>query len=655
MIAKEGTILRLLDGTDKKFIIPVYQRPYSWKKNDCQLLVQDLLTTHKKGYSSHFFGSIVYVENDVGGCNEYLIIDGQQRLTTVSLLLLAIRNYIVVEQLTIDGINHDKITKAYLTDQYANDAKKLKLKLVQGDDDAYDRLVEQSEPITDNNVTVNYNFFYEVISKMSATEIKGLYEAITKLVVVNISLKPSDGDDPQLIFESLNSTGRGLEESDKIRNYVLMKIDSKRQEKVYKNYWEKLEKKIAKEELTGFIRYYLSVKTRELPSESKLYFQFKAYREKNDSVAIENILQDMLKYAEFYKIIKNCKIGDSGYKGAIARINKLEVNTVIPLFFDLFEAHFNSNQLSDEDLLKAIEIIESFLIRRLVCGLPTSPLNKLFVYTGDEIEKNLKKNPTTNYLDVFTYAIMTKTGKSRFPNEHDFDEKFCSFELYNAKPSAKKFILERLENHKSKERVAVEEQINNGELTIEHIMPQTPSDDWKKYLGDSWELIHTKYVHTIGNLTLTAYNSDYSNFAFEKKLNLPEKGIVFSKLMLNESLKKCTKWDENAINARAKELLLWAKTIWPVPEVRFQPKEDDEWVALDEDIDFTNRTILKMVLLGDEFSTENISDAYKKFCETLYYLDPLSFEKLCLSEYIYKGSKLHVLCKRKHGFANNQR
>ena len=169
MIAKEGTILRLLDGTDKKFIIPVYQRPYSWKKNDCQLLVQDLLTTHNKGYSSHFFGSIVYVENDVGGCNEYLIIDGQQRLTTVSLLLLAIRNYIVVEQLTIDGINHEKITKAYLTDQYANDAKKLKLKLVQGDDDAYDRLVEQSEPITDNNVTVNYNYFYEVISKMSDT------------------------------------------------------------------------------------------------------------------------------------------------------------------------------------------------------------------------------------------------------------------------------------------------------------------------------------------------------------------------------------------------------------------------------------------------------------------------------------------------------
>lgn len=629
MIAKEGTILRLLDGTDKKFIVPVYQRPYSWKKANCKLLLEDLLAVYKKGYSSHFFGSIVYVENDIGGCNEYIIIDGQQRLTTVSLLLLAIRNYLVKNDININGINHDKITKAYLTDQYADDAKKLKLKLVQGDDDAYDRLIERAEPIEDNNVTVNYEFFYEEISCMDADDLKGLYDAITKLSIVNISLKQSDGDDPQLIFESLNSTGRDLEEYDKIRNYVLMKLDSKRQEKVYKKYWEKLESKISKDELTGFIRYYLSVKNRDLPTEARLYFIFKQYREKNVNLEIEDILQDILVYAEYYRIIKNAKIGDGGYLGVIARVNKLEVNSVTPLLFDLFVAHSNPTVLSDADMTKAVEIIESFLIRRLVCGLPTSPLNKLFVYTGDEIEKFIKNEPTANYLDVFIYAITAKTGKSRFPNDHDFDEKFPLFELYFAKPSARKLIFERLENSKSKERVAVEDQINKGELTIEHIMPQTLSNEWKKCLGSSWELIHTKYLHTIGNLTLTAYNSDYSNLMFEKKLNMPDKGIKSSKLALNGSLMNCQKWDEKEIVKRAQELLLWAKDLWEVPTTSFSPSITEEWVSLDDDFDFTNKSISKMVLCGDEIATDSISDAYKKFCAEMYALDPITFDAIC--------------------------
>ena len=207
--------------------------------------------------------------NNIGSCNEYIIIDGQQRITTISLLLLAIRNYITEKQLDI-GINPNKITTSYLTDEYADSAKKLKLKLVQGDDDAYDRLIEKSQPISNNNVTVNYNYFYEILSSSSKEDIKGLYDAIRKLIIVNISLNPHNGDDPQLIFESLNSTGLDLEEADKIRNYVLMKMPSAQQERIYKNYWEKLEKKVSKEDINKFIRHYLAVKTRELANENKL-------------------------------------------------------------------------------------------------------------------------------------------------------------------------------------------------------------------------------------------------------------------------------------------------------------------------------------------------------------------------------------------------
>lgn len=381
MIAKEGYIVRFLDGSDKKFVIPVYQRPYSWKKSNCELLIKDLLEVYKRGYKSHFFGSIVYVENDIGGCNEYIIIDGQQRITTVSLLLLAIRNYITDNNLEI-GINTNKITTAYLTDEYADSAKKLKLKLVQGDDDAYDRLIEKTQPIANNNVTVNYNYFYEILTNLSNADIKGLYDAILKLMIVNISLNPHNGDDPQLIFESLNSTGLDLEEADKIRNYVLMKMSSSQQERIYKNYWEKLENKVSKEDINKFIRHYLAVKTRELSNENKLYFAFKSYREKNSTLLIEDILNDILIYADFYNKIKNAKISDkTHYLNTIARINKLEVNTVTPLLFDLFYAK-NQGGLSEDEMSECVSVIESYIARRIICGLPTSALNKIFVGMG---------------------------------------------------------------------------------------------------------------------------------------------------------------------------------------------------------------------------------------------------------------------------------
>ena len=623
MIAKEGYIVRFLDGSDKKFVIPVYQRPYSWKKSNCELLIKDLFEVYNRGYKSHFFGSIVYVENDIGGCNEYIIIDGQQRITTVSLLLLAIRNYITDNNLDI-GINTNKITTAYLTDEYADSAKKLKLKLVQGDDDAYDRLIEKTQPIANNNITVNYNFFYEILSTLNNSEIKGLYDAIMKLMIVNISLNPHNGDDPQLIFESLNSTGFDLEEADKIRNYVLMKMTSVQQEKIYRNYWEKLENKVSKEDINKFIRHYLAVKTRELSNENKLYFAFKNYREKNADLPIENILSDILIYADFYNQIKSAKLSDTTpYLNIIARINKLEVNTVIPLLFDLFNAK-SQELLTETEMSECLRAIESYIARRIICGLPTSALNKIFVGMGAEIKRYMDKNGAT-FLDALKYSILSKNGKSRFPTDHDFAEKFVVYELYNAKPNTRKYFLERLENYNNRERIAVEEQIDNGELTIEHVMPQTLTSEWKESLGEKWELIHSKYIDTIGNLTLTAYNSDYSNLMFVKKKTLADKGFNFSKLSLNSYIKNCDTWSEQQITKRAELLYSWAEKIWQTPATDFAPDIIEEWATLDDEIDFTNKTILKINLLGDEIACDNITDAYKKVNATLYMLDPVLF------------------------------
>lgn len=621
MYANASRICQFLNGNDKKFVVPVYQRPYSWKKANCQLLFQDLLTVYRKSYKSHFFGSIVFVEHEIG-YNEYTIIDGQQRLTTVSLLLLAIRNYINDNNLNTD-INPRKITSAYLTDEFADDEKKLKLKLVQGDDAAYDSIISGGELIENSSITVNYNYFYNEIAKLTPSELEGLYSAIQKLDIVKISLNPADGDDPQLIFESLNSTGLDLDEADKIRNYVLMNMTAKEQEKFYKQYWEVFENKVADYDANKFIRYYLATKTGELSNEKKLYFEFKAYRQASCE-NIEDLLSDILVYADYYKTIKESKVGQSGYRGVLARLNKLDVNTCTPLLFSLFDAN-RKNLISDEELEKAFIIVENYIVRRIVCGLTTNQLNKVFVSMGAEVQKYIEKDDVA-YYEAFKYAVLSKTGKSRYPNNSDFKDKFVSFELYNQKQ--KKYFFERLENYNTKERIAVEEQIDDGTLTIEHIMPQSLTDDWVTALGSNWELIHTKYKDTIGNLTLTAYNSDYSNLPFIKKRDMQDKGFASSKLFLNSVIKTLDKWTEQTIIDRANRIYSIAEKIWWMPETDYSPKGNEEWVVWDEDYDFTKVQINKIKVMGDEISTDNVTDAFIKICEMLYELDSVSISKL---------------------------
>ena len=624
MNAKEGKILKFLDGTDKKFIIPVYQRPYSWKKANCETLFNDLMGVYENSYESHFFGSIVYVEEDVGGTNEYLIIDGQQRLTTISILLLTIRNFILDNNLPCN-INTEKITKAYLTDEYSADETKLKLKLIQGDDAAYNQIVKNTNLIQSNDVTVNYNYFYNAISDLSVPELEGLYAAIGKLIIVNISLKPSAGDDPQMIFESLNSTGKDLEESDKIRNYILMKQTAVEQEKLYKDYWEILEKRVSNAGINKFIRHYLAFKNRELPNEKKLYYTFKRYREKQNC-PIKELLSDMLKYASYYKTIAEASENGKDYEKIIARMNKLDVSTVIPLLFDLFTAK-ESGYLSVAEFVEALSLIESYIVRRTICLLPANALNKVFIQIGQEIEKNTKGGDVP-YIDAFKYSLISKAGKTRFPVDSEFSEKFVEFELYNATSSTRKYIFERLENSTSREKVAVEAQLDSHDLTIEHIMPQTLTKEWKFALGSNWELIHSKYKDKIGNLTLTAYNSDYSNLPFDKKKNMQDKGFMFSKLSLNEYVKNCDVWGEKQINERAEILLGWAKKIWTMPETSYAPESYDEWIYLDDDdFDYTNKVITKFSLMGDIVITSDITDAFKKINETLYSLDPVNYIK----------------------------
>lgn len=607
MDAKEGKILRLLEGSDKKFIIPVYQRSYDWKLDNCRLLLKDLITMNEEGYKSHFFGSIVYVSNEIGGVNEYIIIDGQQRLTTVSLLLLAIKNYMVDNNLSSEIVSPAKIDEQYIKDKYANDEKKLKLKLVEGDDDAFERIINNIDRLSGNRVTENYEFFYKKLSEMSLNEIEGIYESITKLMVVNISLKPNDGDDdPQLVFESLNSAGLALNEADKIRNYVLMKLDYREQEKFYKIYWKEIERLVGKTNMDDFIKFYLTAKVYDSIRERGLYFSFKNYREKND-LDIEEFLSDIKLYATFYNNILSPV--NNEYKEALERIKCLDTNTIVPLLLDLLK----SNQLGETtnlEVKEAIIVLENYLVRRTICGLPAASMNKTLAALPKEIRRHMANG--VSYIEAYKYSLLNKTQKTRYPSDSEFVDKFTLYELYNAKSSFRKYIFQRLENFNNKEIVNVPELLEENKLTIEHIMPQTMTLEWRKELGANWELIYTKYLHTIGNLTLSAYNSDYSNLSFTKKKELKDKGFNFSKLQLNEFVRNQDKWGEKEIITRANELSAIAKEIWFIPETSYAPQDEVETFTLEDDFDLTSKKIKSFSFLGDTIKTDDITDFYVK-------------------------------------------
>jgi len=259
------------------------------------------------------------------------------------------------------------------------------------------------------SITANYNYFYDEISKLGADELKGLHDAITKLDIVSISPQPQNGDDHQMIFESLNSTGLDLEPSDKIRNFVLMGLKSKQQEKFYRMYWEPLENTVRRDEMNKFIRYYLAVKTRKLFNESKLYFEFKYYQQ-SSGISIESILQDMLEFAGYYQIISEPSAVRAKYTDTLRRINRLDMKTCIPLMMDLFKA-LHDTDISEDELCDALKIIENYIVRREICSLPTNALNKVFVQMGADIERDIDADGVT-YFDAFRYQILKRTGKA---------------------------------------------------------------------------------------------------------------------------------------------------------------------------------------------------------------------------------------------------
>ena len=626
MKGSELRLIEYMEGSKKRFIIPVYQRNYDWKIENCKQLYDDLIQVIKNNSKTHFFGSIVSVYEPSGRNTEFLIIDGQQRLTTMSLLFLALYN-LLEEKIIIseDESLKDQIYEDFLVDKYQPQEKRMKLKPIKNDQKAFSKLFNSKDDyIKDSNLTINYSYFYERIQKQEIT-IDELFDAICRLEIINITL--NNEDNPQLIFESLNSTGLDLSEGDKIRNYILMGLPKQKQDEYYEKYWNCIEK-CTKYDVSSFIRDYLSVKQLVIPSQKKVYINFKKYVE-DSSLKIIEILEDLLSYAKRYNILLCGKTSSKELNSCINRLNRLETTVTRPFFLEVLRL-YDENQINLNEVAEAFSITESYLFRRTICDLPTNALNKIFLLLNREIMRY--DGTDSNYIEKLKFALLSKKDRARFPNDDDFSLMFTEKPIYQMNSKNKIYILERLENFGTLEDKDIYRHYDEGEYSIEHIMPQHLTPAWIKELGDSYEEIHDTWLHRIANLTLTAYNSKYSNSTFVEKKTM-KNGFEDSGIRLNTYVSKKDKWTLAELRDRNDYLLKRALDIWAFPSTNYKPQEKqlDSYTLDDEASFLSGRQIAKFVYKGTEQPVVSWVEMYTKVLRALYLEDKTIITKIALS------------------------
>ncbi|UWO90544.1 DUF4268 domain-containing protein [Thomasclavelia spiroformis DSM 1552] len=612
MKGSECRLIEYMDGSKKRFIIPVYQRNYDWKTENCKQLYDDLVKVVKNRRNNHFFGSLVSVYESSGRNTEFLVIDGQQRLTTVSLLLLAMYNLIskglvVVEEKTLAN----QIYEDFLVDKYQPEETRIKLKPVKNDREAFDKLFNsEDEYIRDSNLTTNYNYFYDRIKKQEVT-VDELFDAICKLEIINITL--SNDDNPQLIFESLNSTGLDLSEGDKIRNFILMGLPANVQNEYYEKYWNKIEI-CTKYDVSSFIRDYLSIKQQAIPSQKKVYINFKEFVEYT-KIETEELLKDMLAYAKRYQVLLNGNNVDKMLNACIYRLNRLETTVTRPFFLEVLRL-FDENKLNIDDVSDIFITTENYLFRRNICDLPTNALNKIFLMLHREI---IRYDGTDNdYVSKFKYTLLSKKDRACFPNNDEFARDFTERQIYSMNSKNKIYILERIENFGTVEDKDIYGHCDYGTYSIEHIMPQHLTPLWQKELGENYELIHAEWLHRIANLTLTAYNSKYSNSSFVEKKNM-QNGFLDSGIRMNTYIAQKDKWTLAELKDRSDYLKDKALQIWSAPTTDYLPAEKQmDSVTLGEDISLSGRQIVRFSFKKAEQPVTSWVDMYERVVKLLH-------------------------------------
>jgi len=557
----KATEAKFLDFLKKspQFVIPIYQRTYSWTKRECQQLWDDILRTGSDDdIAAHFIGSIVYIEKglyQVIGQPPLLVIDGQQRLTTVMLILEALARHVGSDE-PVDGFSAKKLRNYYLLNPLEDGERGFKLLLTQTDKQSLLALVQQKQQPAQSSLRIVENFaFFEEQVKALGTDLTPLCKGLAKLIIVDISLS-RDQDNPQLIFESMNSTGRELTQADLIRNFILMGLDPPQQTRLYEEHWRPMELAFGQEtygsHFDGFMRHYLTLKTGEIPNVRAVYEAFKSYARSPEIAAagVDALVADVHSYAGYYCAMALDKEPDRDLAIAFRDLRELKVDVAFPFLLELYRDYIDG-QLCKDDFAKAVRLVEAYVFRRAVCGIPTNSLNKTFATFGRVLRKD-------HYVESIQAHFLTLPSYRRFPSGEEFKRELVTRDLYNF--PRRSYWLRRLENYDRKERVPVDE------YTIEHILPQNPDlpNAWRDALGPDWQKVQETWLHTLGNLTLTGYNPEYSDKAFIEKRDM-RGGFSESPLRLNEGLGQLETWNEDTIQERARKLAKQAAKVWASP------------------------------------------------------------------------------------------
>ena len=623
MKATSANLLSVIKGP-KQFVIPIYQRTYSWHQAQCEQLFKDIIrVSQSENIHGHFVGSVVYFQESIHTVSDVprlLVIDGQQRLTTITLLIAALAEFLNENESCLET-SPTKLQNYYLFNAEEEGDLRYKLLLTRGDKDTLINILKGVEIEGSNSQRVYENFQY-FKAKINRDNIEDVYNGLMRLFIVDVALE-KDVDNPQLIFESLNSTGLDLSQADLIRNYVLMGQEVDLQTELYEKHWFPMEQRFGNEyasKFDSFMRDYLCVKTGVIPNINQVYEAFKGFViGPNSPDNISGVVADIHRFSKFYVNMVLHQEATSKLKEAFKRISKLKVDVSYPFLLAVY-CDYHDELVSEDEFYEILCLVENYVFRRAICGIPTNSLNKTF----SGLHKSVKFE---SYLESVKAAFQLLDSYKRFPDDFEFEKEIVAKDVYNFR--TRNYLLDRLENYKRKEAVSVDE------YTIEHILPQNPdlNTEWKKMLGENWQDIQKEYLHTLGNITLTGYNSELSDRPFGQKKKI-DGGFDDSPIRLNEYLRATDVWNVEHIENRAKLLAEKAKSIWYSPKLendvvdQYRPKAKkenvytfDRYKHLTGEMLDLYHALKKRIMNIDSSVTEEYKKLYIAFKSTTNFVD----------------------------------
>ena len=601
MKANETSFNQIINSEGLQYVVPLFQRPYSWEKENWQTLMEDLdhLYAHDNPRLSHFIGSMVTIPVEIAPHNisKFLLIDGQQRLTTIFILLMVISDLAHQQE---NSSLAARIKETYLINRFESGDEYFKLLPTQTDKPIFQELVKHGNSNQQGHrLLACYEFFKTKISKKY--DLESLFNTVTsRLSIVRIVLAPED--DPHLVFESLNAKGRQLTEADLIRNYFFMKIATQDHDDIYTRYWAPMQDAL-KENLTEFIRHYL-MRDGLWIKRDHVYMMLKAQLDGKQHAEVLEKLDHIYRYAGYYYRLLNPTAESSpAIQYYIKRLNRMKTTTAYPFLLDCYH-DYTIGQLSESDFLEILWVIENYIMRRHVCNVPTNQLNKIFPALYLQASR----------YDRFVDGVKIELQKKRYPTDQTFRDQLMTADLYGGGDRSERLriILESLEQHASGKEIL---RMDDLGWSIEHIMPQTLSPWWENHLGADWEEIHEVWLHTLGNLTLTEDNSELSNAPFPNKQQL----FLESRAHLNRYLVNQSAWQQADIEARGRELANQVLQIWSY--------FGDNTVKQER---VTGQKPTRVVILGEEIVVSSWRDVMRKTLNTILLIEPEKFDALIL-------------------------